>query len=468
MPPQLLCGVLASLVLISVGAVNAAEPLALHPDNPRYLTFRGKPALLVTSGEHYGAVLNRDFDYAKYLDALAAEGMNMTRIFSGAYCEPPGAFKIENNTLAPNEGRLICPWKRSDTPGYKGGGNKFDLTKWDEEYFQRLKDFVSIAHEKGIIVELALFCPMYDEAQWTLSPMNAANNINGIGNVEKDHVHTLDTQKELLAAQDAMTRKIVAELNSFGNLYYEVCNEPYFGGVTRAWHDHITNVIVDAEKTLPNKHLISWNVANDTAKVMDPHPAISIFNFHYAKPSAVSDNYNLDKVIGLNETGFKGTGDDYYRKQAWTFLLAGGGLYNNLDYSFCVGHEDGSFTVNDPTPGGGSPALRKQLFRLREFLESFEFVKLTPSKKLVSSIANDAAFEMLAEAGQQYAFYTPNPKGVALTIDLPAGRYEGFWLDPVSGKQTAIPAFDHNGGGKRFEVPNVPQDAAMKLVRADR
>src|SRR5262245_11031978 len=37
---------------------SAAEPLALHPDNPHYFLFRGKPTILITSGEHYGAVLN--------------------------------------------------------------------------------------------------------------------------------------------------------------------------------------------------------------------------------------------------------------------------------------------------------------------------------------------------------------------------------------------------------------------------
>ena len=49
-------------------------PLSVHPDNPRYFLFRGRPAVLVTSGEHYGAVLNLDFDYERYLAALAADG----------------------------------------------------------------------------------------------------------------------------------------------------------------------------------------------------------------------------------------------------------------------------------------------------------------------------------------------------------------------------------------------------------
>ena len=34
---------------------RAGQPIALHPDNPHYFLWNGKPAVLVTSGEHYGA-----------------------------------------------------------------------------------------------------------------------------------------------------------------------------------------------------------------------------------------------------------------------------------------------------------------------------------------------------------------------------------------------------------------------------
>jgi hypothetical protein len=62
--------------------------------------------------------LNLDFDYAKYLDTLSADGLNLTRTFSGSYAEPQGAFNIADNTLAPKAGRFICPWARSGEPGY--------------------------------------------------------------------------------------------------------------------------------------------------------------------------------------------------------------------------------------------------------------------------------------------------------------------------------------------------------------
>src|SRR3954451_10460727 len=289
----------APLLLVTLLTAAPPEPLALHPKNPHYLLYRGKPTVLVTSGEHYGAVINTEFEYGKYLETLAADGLNLTRTWAGPYCEPPGAFNIADNTLAPKAGKVIFPWARTETPGYANGGNKFDLAKWDEAFITRLKAFVASAGKVGVVVEVNLFCPFYEDAMWKLSPFHETNNVNGLGKVPRTDVYTLDKHGGLLKIQEEMVRKIVGELKDFDNLYYEICNEPYFGGVTLAWQHHIADVIVDTEKQLGVKHLISQNIANNKAKVQDPHPAISIFNFHYASPpDTVGMNYNLNKVIG--------------------------------------------------------------------------------------------------------------------------------------------------------------------------
>lgn len=424
-------------------AVAAIKPIALHPDNPHYFLWRGKPTVLITSAEHYGAVLNLDFDYATYLKELEARKLNNTRTFTGSYVEPTGAFNITSNTLAPLRNRFISPWARSSEPGYPNGGNKFDLTKWDEKYFARLKDFVKQASNRGVIVEMNLFCPFYEESQWKLSPQNAANNVNGVGNVARTNVYTLDKNGGLLAVQEALTRKIVAELNGFDNVYYELCNEPYFGGVTMEWQHRIADVIVDTEKSLPNTHLISQNIANGSKKIEKPHPAISIFNFHYASPpKGVAENYTLNKVIGDNETGFKGTNDTHYRMEAWEFILNGGALYNNLDYSFVAGHERGDFVYPKTQPGGGNPQFRRQMTVLRDFINSFDFIRMKPDREFIKSGQPEKMHTYaLSENGKQYAayFFDPSnaaPQTMSLTLMLPAGNYRLEWLDPISGKTT--------------------------------
>ena len=417
------------------------RPLSLHPDNPHYFLWRGKPTVLITSGEHYGAVLNLDFDYATYLKELAANKFNLTRTFPGAYVEPSGTFKISGNTLAPAAGRFICPWARSSEPGYANGGNKFDLTKWDEAYFSRLKDFMAQASKSGVVVEVNFFTPFYEENIWELSPVNARNNINGVGNIARTNVYTLDHNGGVLAVHETMVRKLVAELNGFDNLYYELCNEPYFGGVTLEWQNHIADVVAETEKWLANRHLISWNVANGSKKVVEPHPAISIFNFHYASPpNTVAQNYGLNKVIGLNETGFRGTNNAPYRMEAWEFILAGGGLYNNLDFSFSAGHERGDFLYPENQPGGGNAELRKELGALRDFINRFDFVRMKPDRSFIKSCGPDKMQAYaLVEPGKQYAacFFSGTntvARNISATLSLTNGSYRVEWIDVISGK----------------------------------
>ncbi|MFD1144678.1 cellulase family glycosylhydrolase [Larkinella insperata] len=449
-----------------------AQPLQLHPANPHYFSYKGKPTVLITSGEHYGSVLNLDFDFITYLNTLQKDGLNLTRTFTGAYREAPGDFGIEHNTMAPEAGRYSCPWPRSEQNGYALGGNKFDLSRWDEAYFKRLKTFVSAAEQRGIIVELALFCPFYEEKMWTISPMNAANNINSVGKVGRNEVYTLDKNGGLLAVQEALVRKMVTELNGFDNVLFEICNEPYFGGVQMNWQHHIADILVETEKNLSNKHLITQNIANGSAKIEKPHPAVSVFNFHYATPpKTVPLNYGLNKVIGDNETGFRGIADSTYRKEGWEFLLAGGGLYNNLDYSFTTVAPDGTYKPGAKSPGGGSPALRRQLGYLKAFMENLDFIRMQPDSVLLSgSLPARVRVHALSEAGKQYALYVYNgnhPKerqSLNLTLTLPAGRYKLTFVEPETGQKNRR-KLRHPGGSTTLITPAFGADLAITLTK---
>src|SRR3954447_9539613 len=110
-----------ALVVVVLLCVVSAAPISLHPKNTHYFLFRGKTAALVTSGEHYGAVLNADFDYRRYLTTLQADKLNYTRLFGGTYVEVPSqSFGILRNDLAPAPERYVAPWARGQAPGYAG------------------------------------------------------------------------------------------------------------------------------------------------------------------------------------------------------------------------------------------------------------------------------------------------------------------------------------------------------------
>lgn len=450
-------------VLAATALTHAAPPIALHPDNPHYLLFRGKPTVLIASGEHYGAVLNLDFDYRRYLDELQAKGLNLTRTFSGTYREVAESFKIEENTLAPAPGRFICPWARSEQPGAGDGGNKVDLARWDPAYFARLKDFVAEAGKRGIVVELVLFCTIYEDGLWRVNPMNAANAVGEIDGAARLEVYTMKHPR-LTAVQEAFARKVVTELAEFDNLYFEICNEPYFGGVTRQWTQRIAETIEGAEAARPAKHLIAENIANGKAKIASPIPQVSIFNFHYASPpDTVAMNYGLNRVIADDETGFKGTGDFWYRREGWEFLLAGGAIYSHLDYSFTCRHPDGTHPVKT-SPGGGGAELRRQLAILKRFVESFDFARMRPDPGTIR--VSRGTVRALVEPGKAYAVYFHGPAPAELTINLPPGSYRAEWIDTRSGSTLLSAALQHAAGTAKLVSPSFVEDIALRLTGA--
>ena len=202
-------------------------PVQLHPQNPHYFLFHGKAMALIGSGEHYGAVFNGDFDYHKYLQTLEAEGMNYTRLFGGSYVEMPAkSFGILRNDLAPAPGRFVAPWARTDTAGYAGGGNKFDLSKWNPEYFQRLHDFLEEANRRGVVVEITLFSSQYADVQWNLSPFKRENNVNSTDEIDWKKLNTLENGN-ILGYQERYTRKLVREASTYPNVIFEIANEPW-------------------------------------------------------------------------------------------------------------------------------------------------------------------------------------------------------------------------------------------------
>jgi hypothetical protein len=479
---------------------GAKDALARHPENRRVFVFRGRPTLLVGSGEHYGAVVNLDFDQRRYLDALAKDGLNLTRLFVGTYYEKPGAFGISNNTLAPAPGRAIVPWARSDVPGAADGGNKVDLSRFSDAYFERLRGFVAEAGQRGIIVEVVLFSSYYGDAGWSTSPQNAANNVNGVGQLPRERVNTLENGG-LLEVQERLVRQIVRELQHADNVSYEIQNEPWAdhgvaAGVLHfsilpqdmrsagnfwknrvdlaapaslAWQARLAAVISEEERALGVRHLIAQNYANHAYPLRDLDPNVDVLNFHYAWPDAVALNWGHERPIAFDETGFANAPDTsaapetdaVYRRQAWEFLMAGGAAFSMLDYSFTVGHEDGTFV--NTAPGGGSPELRRQLRVLKDFLHGFDLVRLRPRPDVVR-LAPGAYVRALG-ADDAFALYVRGDGSTRLSLELPAGAWRAEWIDTRSGAIAKAETLPRARGVRQLDAPAYDGDVALRLRR---
>ena len=461
---------------------------SLHPENPNYFLYNGKPTILVTSGEHYGAVMNADFDYEKYLLTLKKEGLNYTRIFLGPYSEiGDNLFGIINNTMNPKPESWVTPWIKDPSSG------KYDLNQWNDAFFSRLKGFVSAASENGIVVEVTLFTSYYTNHQWKTSPFNPKNNIQQFDSISFKQVNTINNG-QLMQIQEKYVRKVVQELNAFGNIFLEIQNEPWSDNpnlvekisetdtITHPftwqklvetaksesleWQKRIVQIIADEESNLPNKHLIAQNISNFRGKIENQDPNISIFNFHYAYPVAASENLGLKKAIGLDETGFMPKVDFHYRSQAWKFMLAGGALYNNLDYSFIVGKEDGTHSIDAGTPGWGHREYRKQLKIMKDFIESFDFVRMKPDNSILQVVKGKVAeFQVLAESGKQYAIYLDKASLAEIRLQLSDGNYTAEWVNTLTGSINRKENLTAQGGAAMLICPEFQEDIVLRILK---
>jgi hypothetical protein len=466
------------------------HPIRLHPQNPHYFLFHDKAMALIGSGEHYGAVFNADFDYRRYLETLEAEGMNYTRLFGGSYVEVPGkSFGILRNDLAPAPGRFLAPWARSELTGYAGGGNKFDLSKWSAEFFSRLRDFLGEADRRGIVVEITLFSSQYAEAQWDRSPFKRGNNVNQTDAIDWKKVNTLENGN-ILAQQERYVRKVVREVNVYPNVIFEIANEPWsdrpvladvvnpylFAGrdqypnsvdlpdeLSMAWQGRVAEWITSEEAGLHYQHLIAQNCCNFVYAIRKVLPGVSVVNFHYAYPEAAVLNYGLGKALSYDETGFLGREDEKYARQAWNFMLSGGGIFDNLDYSFSVGHEDGKDTEANG-PGGGSPDLRRRLRILSEFMRGLPLVELAPDFNTLKH-AGGVVIHMLSSSKGEYAMYVDGKGPTEIVLTLAAGEYAVSWMDVVTGQARDMPGVWHSGGDWTLKSPEFREGIALRVRR---
>jgi hypothetical protein len=476
-------------ILFFFVARSYAEPIKLHPSNPHYYLFHGQPTILITSAEHYGAVVNKDFDYVTYLETLKSYGLNYTRIYPGYLFEPMGKF-IKGNTLGPRPGSLIVPWARSKESGYLLGGNRFDLDQWDPEYFKRLTDFVAKAAERGIVVEICFFNAQYSDT-WPISPLYYENNIQGVGHGDYEDAQTLQ-HPDLMRREDDYVRKITQEVNAYDNVILEICDEPFLTGtpmeLAGPWIGHWVEVIKNTESNLPKKHLVAQQLEGPVGGPCDfsGNPDVSIIVTQYVWESSAEQmggmkgldcEYGHNKPIELNETDYypiwyKGDKVGDSRVEAWEFIVGGGASFNHLN---------GQYTVQNPagkTPDNAQ--ILRALQNLKDFIYSLDFIKMRPDKSfIVGGVPSGVYCRAISQPGEQYALYLHHSTGgngseytvslgsytEKLVLKLPAGTYKADWVDPAAGSVVGTDTFSHKGGNRTFATPTHSVDIALRIKR---
>lgn len=479
-----------TILVALIGCLNAliAQPIRLYSKNPHYFEFLGKPTVLITSGMHYGAVFNLDIDYNQYLDILSKYKFNLHREFVLGCYEylADSNWRAHQSPIAPRPGKLCSLYMRSGVSGANDGLNKFDLNQWNNQYFERLKDFCRKAGEKGIVVEISLFSVLYQESTWELFPLYFKNNINNVGHGRyNDYNFIKDTL--LFEAQKRLVAKMVTELNDFDNVYFEICNEPYWAkgvpGVEPTikeqqflpevieWERKLAEEIVKTESKLPKKHLIAQNIANEYYKVDTLcNSKISIVNFHYAfPPKTVKDNYHLGLPISFDETA-DGCDAPDRRIEAWAFMFAGGAVYDNLDWSFAIDDQSGRGR-NPKGPRRSGVEVKQQLSYLKRFLDSIDVANSLPIDSThIKNLPKEVWSYGLEKPNKSWTYYflkRANCNIQGTSIKLMKGAFIIKWIDPLDGTQINSREIVNKEDVWIPDFPNFPDDLVLNITKID-
>jgi len=441
----------------------ATGPLRPLKNNPRYFTDGSGKAIYLAGSHNWHNFQDNGhrfptsddpppkFDYNGYLDFLVAHHHNFFRLWrweapKWADAQPKGMIKF----CEPH------PWVRTGPGAARDDKPRFDLAKFDPAYFNRMRERVIAARDRGIYVSIMLFegWELQFTDAWTYHPFNGANNINSVdgdangdgSGVEFNMLENSAAGRRVREFQEAYLRKVVDTVSDLDNVLYEVCNEA--SGASTPWQYHVIHYMKQYEATKPKQHPVGMT-------------------FQYrGGANALLYNSPAD-WISPNPGG----PDERYIENPWP-PDAGKVIVNDTDHLW--GHTGGdavwvwkSFTrgLNVlfmeellPSPVWQDSA-RDAMGQTRMFAEKMNLAEMIPSKE----ISNTSY--CLANRGKEYLVFQSDKGEFTVNLTDAPGTFSAEWFNITTGK--TIPAKSAEGGAFRtFTTPfGGPGALYLKLVR---
>jgi len=409
----------------------------VHPTNPRYFTDgsqqqNGLYKAIYLTGSHTWNNLQDNtngtsplFDFEKYIKFLQHHHHTFIRLWR---------WELVRQT-SPH------PWARTGPDTASDGRPKFNLARFDEAYFQRLRERVHQASQKGLYVSIMLFESWglrRVPGAWKEHPFHPANNIQQLSlspDLQGIEIHTL-AFPQVTAIQEAYVRKVIDAVNDMDNVLFEITNEGDLSSTD--WQYHMIRTIKQYEASKPKQHPVGMTTIGsdiDDSERLFQSPADWISPSH-------SERYNYrddppanvgEKVILLDTDHLWGIGGDV--TWVWKSFLRG---HQPIYMDPYEGY------IHKPPSQQECEAVRRAMGETCRWAEKVNLAAMTPHNVLSSTRY------CLADPGREYLIFQPNIG--AFAVDLVAGTYHLEWFFPLSGtvKQDSVIA---HGSEQVFTPP---------------
>ncbi len=469
----------AGIILAALGTVLTA---AEWQCDGHWLRFRGKPILLVGDSITQGWMeLGTGFDQKAYLNALARRGINVVLLWSYI-----GIVDQASDTRIGYDAPEIWPWVQTAHTSRPAGAlqnndRPFDLTRFNDAYFDRLHEFIRLADANNIVIVIQVH-DGWTKTRFAGHPFNVANG--GPLTDKAQYVELYDYAHEVPPVFDPQwTRpqkhqfylerfceRLLQATADTPNVMFEIFNEGewYDAQRLRALQVHFLDFF-NARTSLPliinDDHLRAVPGFRGEAKadVLSHHtprwddlPAARVFFDHYSREfdaAPVKPMFFSEPVPSYG--GGDAATEDALLRLLWGTALGGASV---------VVQNDASFGFDPRSPMAAKAEQRDRVLDLEGHVARFfnragvSFASLTPQGQLASTGV------CLAKAGVEYVVYTPPTNG--FTVNLAAARDASFhvrWYDPHTGQFYDA---DQVAGGNEARpfTPPFRNDAVLHLT----
>jgi hypothetical protein len=437
-------------------AARAPGPLRVLPSNPRWFE-DGTGKAVYLAGSHTWASLQDNgliarngvgnpppvFDYEGYLDTLQRHHHNFFRLWrweTPMWTDTYGGGGVRH--ARPH------PWLRTGPGLARDGEPKFDLTRFDPQYFARLRARLIAAGDRGIYASVMLFegWELQFSDAWTCHPFNPANNINGI-DAQGTAFNTLRDDpmgRRVRELQEAYLRQVIDTVNDLDNVLYEACNEA--SPDSAEWQYYVIRYVKNYEASKAKRHPVGMTfqyrggsnavLFNGPADWVSPNPGDQAQEYRdHPCPDCTT------KVV-VNDTDhlWGHTGGD----NIWVW------------HSFCRGLNVLFMEEMLPSPTWQDSA-RTAMGQTRRYAVRMNLAAMKPAARLCGT------GYCLASPGQEYLVFQSDQGQFTVDLKDAPGSFSAEWLDVNADRTVPAPAIQ--GGAVRTFTTPFPGPAALYLKR---
>lgn len=379
-----------------------------------YWQYKGEPVLLLGATDNDN--LFQNVNLVSHIDSL--------RRFGGNYIR---------NTMSdrdPGDARAFAALP----------GDKYDLDKWNREYWERFENLLKLTSERDIIVQIEIWDRFdHSREQWLSDPYNPKNNINytyaeaGLDSVYPLHpgqnkqpfflsVPGLQDNSVILKYQQNFVKKLLSVSLKYGNVLYCIDNET--SGVEE-WATYWAGFIKDnsgGREIFITQMWDNWDVKSATHKRTLDHPERYGF-IDISQNSQTTGQPNWDNAQYLFEY-IKGSprpvnSTKIYGSDSGPWLSRGISTEHAIQ-TFCrniTGGFASSRFHRPPTGLGLSQPSINSLITIRKIEEKVRMWDIDPRMDLLVGAGENNAL-LSAREGESYVIYFTGPTTV--TLDLRA------------------------------------------------